>query len=554
MSVSAITRLKKFRNNHPHAFLWALSLLFFLSLAGLLVLNVRRFYPFISDDAFISLQYSKRLLSGYGLTWTPGIPVEGYSNLLWVLLVALFGFFGMDLIQVAWLLGFIGMFAALAAILYLFRPTTPAAALAGLTGGALFALAAPIAVWTIGGLEQPLLLALLAWAWVLVLPVLSGQNTGLRSIILPGVLFGLTCLTRPDAPLFVAAAAGAILMSRGFRSFAWRDAALLAGIALLFFVGQTVFRLAYYGEWLPNTALVKGVFSIKHLREGARYLKWGLLALNLVPFLAAAAGLVLLFNRRRRPAALLFGAAAFIWAGYIVFIGGDIFPGWRHLTPLILPMVFLIAAGLEWFYSSVFSRLKKPQHLAVAGFSFVFISALYLGLVYYPRQMEDQVNRAAVEERWEWKGQPVGRLFKQGFGAQQALLAVDPAGSLPYFSDLPAIDMLGLNDHYITHHPPQNLGEGWLGHELGDGAYVLKRRPDIVLFYLTEGKRDPFYLSGMQMVQDPAFAQNYTFTQFLTSPQSGELYQEPITVSAWLNRQSERIGIRQDDKTIIIPA
>ena len=46
----------------------------------------RHYYPFLSDDALISLRYASRLLQGKGLTWTDGPPVEGYSNLLWTLL------------------------------------------------------------------------------------------------------------------------------------------------------------------------------------------------------------------------------------------------------------------------------------------------------------------------------------------------------------------------------------------------------------------------------------------------------------------------------------
>ena len=57
-------------------------------------------------------------------------------------------------------------------------------------------------------------------------------------------------------------------------------------------------------------------------------------------------------------------------------------------------------------------------------------------------------------------------MLKEAFGDQQPLYAVDNAGCLPNFSGLPALDMLGLNDHYLAHHPPPNIGTGYLGHEL----------------------------------------------------------------------------------------
>ena len=61
-----------------HALLLALAV-------ACLVMRARGMLPFIADDAFISLRYARRLLDGHGLTWTDGQPVEGYSNLLWVL-------------------------------------------------------------------------------------------------------------------------------------------------------------------------------------------------------------------------------------------------------------------------------------------------------------------------------------------------------------------------------------------------------------------------------------------------------------------------------------
>ena len=49
--------------------------------------NVQR-SSFITDDAFISFRYSKHLVEGLGLVYNPGERVEGYTNFLWVLLIA----------------------------------------------------------------------------------------------------------------------------------------------------------------------------------------------------------------------------------------------------------------------------------------------------------------------------------------------------------------------------------------------------------------------------------------------------------------------------------
>ena len=44
----------------------------------------------ICDDAFISLRYAANLVAGDGLVYNVGEYVEGYTNLLWTLLIAAF--------------------------------------------------------------------------------------------------------------------------------------------------------------------------------------------------------------------------------------------------------------------------------------------------------------------------------------------------------------------------------------------------------------------------------------------------------------------------------
>ena len=44
---------------------------------------------FLCDDAFISFRYARNLLEGHGLVFNPGEYVEGYSNFLWTLELAL---------------------------------------------------------------------------------------------------------------------------------------------------------------------------------------------------------------------------------------------------------------------------------------------------------------------------------------------------------------------------------------------------------------------------------------------------------------------------------
>ncbi len=55
---------------------------------GALLLHARE-YQFLTDDAYISFRYARNLADGHGLVFNPGFErVEGYTNLLWVLILA----------------------------------------------------------------------------------------------------------------------------------------------------------------------------------------------------------------------------------------------------------------------------------------------------------------------------------------------------------------------------------------------------------------------------------------------------------------------------------
>lgn len=509
-----------------------------LGLGGL-VLHAAHYWPFLADDALISLRYSERLLQGKGLTWTEGVPVEGYSNFLWVLLNAGMGALGVNLVASLRLLGFAGMGAALAAILWASRPVQRCNLMPALAGSLAFLLAGPVAIWTIGGLEQPLLLALLAWGLVLLYPLLTRPDAGVKHMLLPGLFLALVCITRPDGPIFTASAVLALFVARGFKRRTFLLALGLGILPAFFYLAQLGFRRLYYGQWVPNTAFVKVSPSRAHIMDGLDYLWKGLISMAPLVLVAAFSTAAGMLNRQQRPRIVLLAGTAGAWMGYVVFIGGDIFPGWRHMLPLVLIFALLTVEGLLWLSSRISGCILRSAALAGLGFLLV---------VYGWLQFADPENRRAIGERWEWDGEVIGLMLKEGFDQNQPLLAVEPAGCLPYWSQLPSVDMLGLNDAYIAQNPPADFGQGWIGHELGNGAYVLSRQPDLVVFCLPQGSETACFRSGQEMDDDPLFLNQYTLVSF-----EGQT-PYPVLSRIWVRRFGDRAGIRREGTGWFIPA
>jgi hypothetical protein len=69
--------------------------------------------------------------------------------------------------------------------------------------------------------------------------------------------------------------------------------------------------------------------------------------------------------------------------------------------------------------------------------------------------------------------------------------------------------MLGLNDEVIAHTPSEHIGSGMAGHERGNGAYVISRKPDYILFGPPRGASHPVFKSDKELFEFQEFKDWY---------------------------------------------
>ena len=555
---------------------WALLAAFFL----LLCVHAWQYYPFIADDALITLRYADRLLAGDGLTWTDGEPVEGYSNLLWLLLAALLGLFGVDLIDATRILGVASMAAVLFALTHwrfegCFKGCSNASARSGDGGGIkrlellpiiaallFFTAAAPAAVWTIGGLEQPLYIALIALAIPMTTRVIENPTPSRAAIMRLSLTLGAMSITRPDGPLFAVAVLFSVYVGKrvtGKPFFAMRDAALLLSMPCVFYGGQTVFRLLYYGEWVANTAFVKVAPSLHHFQGGLEYVLGGMVFLGPLSWLAAALTAALAFARPAVgiPLSVMGGA----WAAYVVFIGGDVFRDYRHILPLLVVFAFALCGGLRWLapsFAAWFARRPFGQTHARFAAKARATATMTLAAAFFIPYLHGQVNHFLDKDtpqrqwiyQWVWDGKIIALLLKQSFREQRPLIAISAAGGIAYWSELPAIDVLGLNDRHIARHRPADFGQGWLGHELGDADYVLGRKPDLIVWHT--GRLQDRHPTAKQMRERDAFHQLYTPMRLRGHDPDNPRHTHRAEI--WARKYDSKIGVSISESEVRIPA
>ncbi len=538
-------------DERAHSWRWAL----LAAVPALLVLALQTswMWPFFSDDAFISLRYSQRLLAGEGLTWTDGERVEGYSNLLWVLGCALFGALGLDLVTAARALGAL---ATTLAFVLLARALSPrdllTASVAALTP-LLVATTQVVTGWTLSGLEGPLCLLWLAAGFAAMLrahehqPLAAwSQKTWMRC----SVPFALLCWTRPDAPLWVAMGAIGVALAtlRGGLRRASQRALWFALLPFTAFVAQLLLRVLYYGDVVPNTAHVKAEFTANNLPAGLTYVHDAALAHIGLIAPAALAMLWLLWRANTRALAFVLALPVLAWFAYLAAIGGDHFPGRRLLHSALAPLALLAGLGLA----------ALPAGAARVAFAI----CLLLGAGWNVQIARTDAQSLELKgEIWEWRGRVIGEALQAAFGRERPRLAVDAAGAMPFYSELPALDMLGLCDRTIAQTPVAP----WIatmrpeiprppGHQRGNGRYVMDQAPDLMLFSNPPGLPLPVFASACEFEADPRFLLGYRCVRVdlgLCTILKGT--KEPTTMMLWVALDG-KVGVRRQANEITIPA
>jgi len=235
---------------------WSVVLGLALPLVALILLfsTMQLFWGFVQDDAFISLRYARNLATGNGLVFNPGERVEGFTNLCWTLLEALWLALDLPALDI---MRVVGGAAALALVVLLWAEaggasfrTSPGRSLAAGLGALLLASNATLAVWSASGLEETFFALL----------VFAGYAAFLRHRDpLASVLWLLATMTRPEGALAfglgAAVRASALIRTRKRPS---RTELAAGALYAAGFCSLLAFRLVYYGSAVPNTFYVKG--------------------------------------------------------------------------------------------------------------------------------------------------------------------------------------------------------------------------------------------------------------------------------------------------------
>ncbi len=388
------------------------------------------------EDGYIIFRYAETLAVGHGLRPHPDLaPVEGYSCLAWVALLALACRCGASVPTASTAFGIAWGVVVLVLLVRLARR----AGASRLGVALVLALAATnlsLQRLLSNGLETMMALAVV----LALLDVLRGAPLTRARAAGVAVLSLLLWTTRPEAPVYLVLLALARHRRDRLELAAWAVGAAL--IALGFAA-----RAAYFGQLWPSPFFVKMVMMTGTLDERVwKALRYGYQAIRAQP------ALFVLFLVGARHAVRHGGAAgrevlAVVLANalFVLAAGGDLptFPYFRFLLPAMACAWLLAAPALE-------RAGRIPCALALVAAQLVW---------YYPTQSSLEEDRPLF--LWSEPGRlsdlrpgrfespevdllsAVGRSFGREL-PPDAWIAGRAAGKLPYHARRPFLDLLGL--------------------------------------------------------------------------------------------------------------
>jgi arabinofuranosyltransferase len=431
------------------------------------------------DDAYISFRYGRNMMLGKGLVYNAGEYVEGYTNFLWTVITAPFTVIGgIDISIFALSLGLI---ISIININFLYKLINQFWDVFSGVPKYLFLLPIifyvvddSIAFWSIGGMEFPMYTLFILG----IIYSYFNLNQGRRQLYYMVIFMMLCTMTRPEGNMiFGITLIHMILYRKKIDNY---KSVILKTIVIygLFFLVYYGFKKIYYGNFIPNTFYAKGVTDLKlNIYLGAKYLAlcigtriYVFIFILFIPFKKAFKDL--------RKSYLIFFCLVYIM--YLVGVGGDWMIANRFFVPM-LPVLYLLSViGLVHAIRKI-SSVQKISDSAVNRISritaiglTVFLFTVTISFLEY-RQLIIKDENAKYEMQWSM----FGKWLKLNT-SPNTIIAVGPAGKIPYYSELYTIDMWGLNNEYIA---KTSSKRPQAGHKKFDFEYVLSLNPEFVIGY-----------------------------------------------------------------------
>jgi arabinofuranosyltransferase len=400
----------------------------------------------IVDDAFITYRYAQNLARGSGLVFNRGEYVEGITNLLWTLLMAVPQALGLPVYLVA---AALGLGFAMLAMFDVWRICRLFGVAPSMARAATVVLGLYPGYWltAMNGLEGGLFSFLL-------MRTLYAVLSETRSWIV-GIWGGLLFMTRPESVLIMVPITVYALLDAGRRlddDRARRIRHTMTRIAYwLACVGAvTLWRRWYFGGWIPNTIAAKSMPRIDlgalmgNVRLGVLYYRDFMASTVMITLGAVLAPLL---APRIHGVWLLVGVLA-LQIPIVLANGGDWMPQSRLLAVYAPVMTVLLAVSMQAIVAQY--RRGAPWQRLLFGGAAALVVAAAIAVTLRVNTWISPPGIEVIEAPSCWK--TLALKLRPALRPTDRL-ALDVLGYVSYVNpDVYVHDLYGLTDSYVAQH------------------------------------------------------------------------------------------------------
>ncbi len=514
-------------------------------------------YFTLFDDTMISMRYAKNFVHGLGLVYNIGEYVEGFTNFLWMFFYSVVELTGVGDSKTSLVISTVSLLILLTNLVLSYKisltiindskAATKNEKQIIQIGILLFiGLFYAIIFWSLLGLEVGVIVFLMNCTIYKSIKPFKSQTIQISFLsIIVSILF----LIRMDTVIYTAV----ILMVFAFKYFKRVSfiKLIIPFLTLSFtIISLTIFRLYYFGDYLPNTFFLKvSVPLTERLYYGGKFIFYSFLESWALYFLLF---IILLFiNRILFKKYYFFFLIYIISIAYSIYVGGDswennFFPN-RHITagiavsaPLFFSLLiislrdnikykqicilFAVMLGVcmlyfLFFYKSGSSRMYFGRFgnmgLALIVFLFICAVGLYKLSTNYTESREYSVISILFLVIWlhmnaysflgfKWykckdvqdsKSLALFALDLKKYSDPSIKIGVTFAGVTPYFSGRYSVDLLGKCERKIAKMPRRKEAHFKSGHMKWDLIYSIQQyHPDMILHTWVNSEEELKYL------------------------------------------------------------
>jgi arabinofuranosyltransferase len=397
-------------------------------------------FSFTIDDAYITFRYSKNLAAGFGPTYNPGMPpVEGYTTFLWMLLMTIPHFIGVNVATFSKVVGILltcGTFLLIALLTFtLTRQFMLKARLFfGIFASFLLAMLPITSIHAVAGMETSLFIFLIAlMVYMVTVGVLDGSRWLLWSPLV-GLLIGMT---RPEGN-----AIALLLLAFGwfFSVPSLRKRLLWFSLGLYVLPGALYFlwRYQYYDLLFPMPFYMKVLHGSGLAGAG----EVGTYLLYLLPSISVL--LLVAILRMRKEYLAVLTPVVFLLIFYLFPVHAMGF-NWRFIYPATPFISILVAIGGITIFDLLRDKIQSTR-----PWEPILLAGLFLISLGNLNGLDDMIKNQNFYAAGISNYKTFGTLLSAYNNQHEMTLAIGDAGTVPYYSDWQVIDLFGLNSKEVA--------------------------------------------------------------------------------------------------------